>query len=56
METGASDKMQRADTTKEVSTVREYFYPDHGITVKAASQQEADAAVQKILEGATIKE
>ena len=34
----------------------EYFYPNHGITIQASSQQEADELLAKKLADATIKE
>lgn len=45
--------MQKADTTKDAG--QEYFYPDHGVTITASSQQEADEALAKITSEATMK-
>ncbi len=48
-----ANKMQTADTTKDAG--QEYFYPEHGITVRAGSQQEADEALAKITSEATLE-
>lgn len=45
-----ANKMQTADTTKDVADERveqEYFFPEHGKTVKAFSAEEALAKITK---------
>lgn len=56
MEKGDTDKMMRAGDaeTKEVPVKREFFYPDHGRTIVASTQEEADKLLAKKPEGTTL--
>lgn len=58
METAPADKMiKKGDTeTKVVEPVAttEYFYPDHGVTIVASSQEEADTLLANKLGGAKL--
>lgn len=55
----AQNKQMRRTPSEAVETVDEvkaseptltaYFYPDHGITIKAVSKQEADKALQAMI-------
>lgn len=46
--------MKSAPENKDVDGKQDYFYPDAGKTIRAASQTEADEALAKITSEATI--
>jgi hypothetical protein len=48
MKKAYKNKMAESETTKEESQEgRKYFYPEHGVTIRANSKAEADAQLLK---------